>query len=107
MTRFLAWLSLAFLLAGPQGLAGWEHSSLHATSRTAQDHSGAHSEADGEISGGGCWICTSTILGAAEHCNPAIEISLAPPSLDDPVPSCDLFHSSFSPQFSARAPPLS
>ncbi|HET9888788.1 MAG TPA: hypothetical protein VFR10_14860, partial [bacterium] len=74
---------------------------------TAPDHSGAHCEADGEFGAAGCWICTSTILGAAEQCDPGIEISLAPPAADEVVPAGDVCESNFSRSFSARGPPLS
>jgi hypothetical protein len=108
MIRFFAWLSLAILLAGPQGLAGWKHSSLHNSCRAAdRDRSGTHCEGDGEFGAAGCWICTSTILGAAEHCDTTPEIGLAPPAHDDVLPSCTILHSCSSRPSSARAPPLS
>src|SRR5262245_52243237 len=109
MARFLAWLSFAFLLAGPQGFAGWKHFSLHESCRpTAADLSCSDPcESDGEIAPPGCWICTSIVLGAAVHCDHVQEISFAPPALAPIVPSFEPTTADFAHGFSARAPPLS
>jgi len=109
MIRILAWLSFAFLLVGPQGFAGWKHSALHGACRAeTSELPRAHDcEGDGEVGAADCWICTSSILGAADPCDPAIAISFAPPALDQVVLSFALFSSRFSRTSAARAPPLS
>lgn len=123
--RLLALIALAFVLAGPQGFAGWKHATLHGACGSPASRHGApcdapsgeagadHSEtssspaSSAELQSSGCWICEALLVAPAALASPPDSRPAPIVVLCAATPADEPRAASLPSPGSPRAPPIS